>query len=67
MPVRGIEPASVAPTKSTPICTHSGRAAALLAAIGALYHRMIGGEKLAHAEIAAHNLRMESGDYKYIW
>ncbi len=34
---------------------------------GALYHRMVCGEYLAHAEDAVHNLRMNGGDYKYIW
>jgi Fic family protein len=32
-----------------------------------LYLRTVCGEQLAYAEIAVHNLRMNSGDYKYIW
>ena len=32
-----------------------------------LFLRTICGERLAYAEIEADNLRMDSGDYKYIW
>lgn len=32
-----------------------------------LFLRTICGERLACAEIEADNLRMDSGDYKYIW
>lgn len=37
------------------------------AANGAYIHRTMCGDWLARAEIAVHNLRMNSGDYKYIW
>ena len=63
----GIEPASVAPTKSSPIYTHSGAKRAAHAANGEPIRRIICSEYLAHAEIAGHNLRMNSSDYKYIW
>lgn len=36
-------------------------------AICAHFHRTTCGEQLEHAENPAHNLRMNSGDYKYVW
>ena len=46
---------------------HSWGKAVRRAANGGYIHRIKCGEWLGHAENILHNLRMNSGDYKYIW
>ena len=67
IPETGTEPASVATANNTPIYTHSWGKAIRHAANGDHIHRTMCGDWLARAEIAVHNLRMNSGEYKYIW
>ena len=53
--------------QNTPIYTHSWGEAIRHAANGVFIHRITCSDWLVPAENVAHNLRMNSGDYKYIW
>ena len=48
-------------------CLFQPGVAAHVAVNAAPYHRIICGDCLANAEGSAHNIRMNSGDYTYLW